>query len=1167
MLCASVMWLFLHASPPAAPIGGDHEESKAAEAYGQLSLSFEPGAERTGGKFDFTSAGRGWDLGVSSGGAELRLGSGNRSQRLGLGLIGAGPARAAGLEPLEGEVNRFIGNDPSKWRTHIPTYGRVRFEGVYPGIDVDWYGRQGKLEYDFRLAAGADPESISMRIRGADQLRLASNGDLLITASGETLRQRAPVAYQSLDGERQPVRSAYAIDGKTVSFDLGAYDHSRPLVIDPAVLIYSSYLGGSGNDTAHGITVDSEGAAYITGETNSVDFPLVNPEDNSPGGGDAYVTKVAPSGTELEYSTFFGGATGGEIGFGIDIDSSGNALIGGLTTSATDLPLVDAFDSSHAGGEDGFVAQLDSGGDDLLYSSYVGGTQRDHVRGIAYGTGGDFLATGFTESDAVTQGFPINGALAGYQSTFLGGPDDGFLIRLDPDQAIAADQLRYSTYLGGNNNDELFGVDADSSGNAYVTGVTSDSGVTDYPTTAGSAQPVHAGIQDTATSKVDTTVAGSAGGPTGNGGLVYSTFIGGSLFDGAQEISVASDGSAYLAGGTVSSNFPTTAGAVQTTQPGGGNDATLTVLNPAGSARAYSTYLGGATDIDTALGVAVDDDGDAYVAGRTASTDFPVTPGQSEQPGSIDPAPIEDTFLAKIHPAGGGFGDLVASTYLGGTGSDIPTSVAVDANHDAYVTGFTDSAGYWGFGGFDNNADTPNEVFIAKLGTAESIDGSPLNVSVTEAGRIQAAFDGEGFARFDAPSGLPRAGLTIDFVGPGIEGVFAAGGFGAADFHPINPSRLNVSGGTLTLTTVYRTSLTKELEITQTDTYVNGQTGFTTTYAIQNRMAGPVAYRSYVAADLVPGGEDIGVSDLDSASPRFLQGLSDPYQVGDGIQEADSWDAFQAGDYSAVAGAAGADDGPGLNNSVDTGTNDTSVAVQRDDRVASALSADDGNDNANSGDRETFSVRWEFDRVPPAIHGAKVVASNGGGAVLMRAPGQPNFTPLIDPRRIPLGTLIDARNGFVNLTSENGSGVDELGRFWEGLFEVQQGGGVADPLDARLSENLSCKGGKKGKKKKKGKKSAGPPASASASPSRHLWARAKGRFRTTGYRGSATVRGTEWRTEDRCAAGKRLTNFLSVDGLLEIDVFGKKGTVNKVLGPGKPFVAGKPKAKKKSKKK
>ncbi|HEX8558398.1 MAG TPA: SBBP repeat-containing protein, partial [Pyrinomonadaceae bacterium] len=571
---------------------------------------------------------------------------------------------AAGADELAGRVNHLVGSDPSRWRRDVPTYARVLYTSVYPGVDLVYYGNQRQLEYDFRIAPGADAGAVALRFDGADGVEVDARGDLLLDVGGATLRQQKPFAYQEVAGARREVEAAYALgeDGR-VGFRLGDYDRGLPLVIDP-VLVYSTYLGGSASDQANGVALDSAGNVYIAGFTASTDFPTANALQAANGGfQDAFVTKINPAGTALVYSTYFGGDAQEQVR-GFAVDAAGNAYLTGQTGS-TNFPTLNPVQGTKgATNEDAFLTKLNPAGNALIYSTYLGGGESSEFgQAVAVDSAGSAYITGVTFSDD----FPTANAI---QGTFGGGSVDAYLAKFTP----AGDALVYSTYLGGGANDSGFGVAVDSAGNAYVVGETES---TNFPTFS-PLQATNAGGRDAFVSKVKSD--GSA--------FIFSTYLGGSGdIDIAQAVAVDSAGLPVVVGQTNSANFPT-ANAFQGTNGGTiiTQDAFLTKLNAAGTALVYSTYFGGAGG-EIAFGVAVDSAGNPYIAGATASTNTLPTANavQCARGGG------SDAFVAKFNAnASAPF----YSTYLGGGENDQGRAVAIDSAGNAYVAGATFSANF-----------------------------------------------------------------------------------------------------------------------------------------------------------------------------------------------------------------------------------------------------------------------------------------------------------------------------------------------------------------------------------------------------------------------------------------------------------------------------------------
>ncbi len=605
-------------------------------------------------------------------------------------LVGANSAaKVAGLDEQAGKSNYFIGNDPRQWRTNVPNYSKVKYRDAYPGVDLVYYGNQRQLEYDFVVAPGADPRAITMEI-AADALQaqspknaplsITANGDLVVPVANSEVRFHKPVVYQprtskaSLGGQTASLASEDLIAGRwvmksrnRVGFELAAYDPQKPLVIDPQ-LSFSTYLGGSLDDNTYSIATDSSANVYVAGTTLSTDFPTQKPlQASNAGNDDAFITKLSPSGSTLVYSTYLGGdAT--DFAFSLAVDSSGNVHVAG-TTQSTDFPTTSgAFQTTCASCGDvlpsAFVSELNSTGSALLYSTFLGGTGDSRGYGIALDSSGNAYITGRTSSTD----FPTT---AGALQTVLNGAVNVFVSKLN----AAGSALVYSTFLGGSGSDQANGIALDSSGNAYVAG---SSNSTNFPTTVGAFQTTLRGTSNGIVSKLNST--GTA--------LVYSTYLGGNLADTAWGVRVDASGNLYVAGQTSSPNFPTTTGAFQTTCGGGcaSTDAFVSKLNSSGSALVYSTFVGGSSE-EEAFALAIDASGDAYVTGRTDSTDFPTTHGSFQTAFGG----VYDAFVTELNPTGSA---LVYSTYFGGNGSDAGLGITVDTAKNVYVTGRTYSSNF-----------------------------------------------------------------------------------------------------------------------------------------------------------------------------------------------------------------------------------------------------------------------------------------------------------------------------------------------------------------------------------------------------------------------------------------------------------------------------------------
>ena len=686
-------------------------------AYGRLPLRFESNVGQTDAAVDFIARGTGYALFLTAGGGAtfvLERGGSTAPGKvpcdphrafaarpsepsslpgcleppaptpseqavLRLTLPGAtSGTRGHGEDPLPGKVHYLTGSNPAAWRSNVATYERIRYAETYPGIDVVYYGNQSRLEYDFVVHPGADPEIIALQFDGADALDVDRNGNLVVSVGGARIVQQTPVIYQERAGVREEVTGGYTLrEDRRVGVTLGSYDVTRDVVIDP-VLVYSTFLGGTGFDRSFAIAVDATGAAYVAGFTSFGDFPTTS-------GAfypvvryyDAFVTKLSADGSSLAYSTYLGGSSFDEAG-AIAVDANGAAYVTGHTQSS-DFPTTSgAFDTALSGNSEAFVTKLSADGSSLAYSTGLGGSTIDDARGICVDPTGAAYVTGTTYSSD----FPTT---VGAVYTSLSGHSDAFVTKLSADGS----SLGFSTYLGGSRSgggtggggggdEHGRGIALDATGAAYVTGVTIS---IDFPTTRGAIDSALSGYYDAFVTKL------SADGTS----LSYSTFLGGDGEEAGQGIAVDALGAAYVTGYTLSSDFPTTRGAVDTAL-GGYSDAFVTKLSADGSSLAFSTYLGG-TASGGGWSIAVDTAGAPYVTGDSGS----------------------DAFVTKLSADGS---SLVFSTSLGGTANDAGSGIALDATGAAYVTGFTDSSDFpTTSGAFDETWNTGRDAFVAKIAT------------------------------------------------------------------------------------------------------------------------------------------------------------------------------------------------------------------------------------------------------------------------------------------------------------------------------------------------------------------------------------------------------------------------------------------------------------------
>ena len=655
--------------------------TQTVSRYLQLPLRFEANVGQTNPSVRFVSHGQGYTLFLTGNEAVLTLAQpvtglevapqppgrnpaqlpSPESAIVRLRLDGANPNPISRPEELlPTKSNYFFGNDPSKWRTNVPNFGKVLYRDVYPGIDLTYYGHQRQLEHDFIVRPGADPGLIAMSVSGPGSLTTNRQGDLILKLPHGQLRLLKPQIYQTINGRRHTIAGHYTLSaGKKVGFAVSRFNHSLPLVIDP-VLSYSTYLGGSGADVGRGIAVDTSGNIYVTGFTDSTNFPLARAEqDHAYGTHAAFITKMNADGSALIYSTYIAGGIDDQA-YAIAVDGSGAAYITGQTSSP-DFPVTaGSFQPAFAGGnDDAFVTKLAPDGSSLVYSTFLGGaaptpyrTAYDGGYGIAVGSDGSAYVAGYTFS----MDFPVKNAL---QATSAGGLK-GFLAKFTPDGA----GLTFSTYLGVSGDVAAYAIALDSAGNAYVTGGVAAS---DFPVVNGAQKTLRGGEDAFVTAlKAD----GSA--------FIYSTYLGGSANDEGRAIAVDTNGNAYVSGFTSSTNFPT-AKAFQSA-PQVLPTAFATRLSADGSTFAYSTYLGGSCQ-SYGYGIAVNTAGNAYLTGGTCSPDFPVkNPVQAHQAGNYD------SFVTEFSQDGT---NLLYSTFLGGAGADWGYAIATDSRGNVFVTGST----------------------------------------------------------------------------------------------------------------------------------------------------------------------------------------------------------------------------------------------------------------------------------------------------------------------------------------------------------------------------------------------------------------------------------------------------------------------------------------------
>ena len=710
-------------------------------SIGQIPLFFETNHGQSDSRVKFLSRGAGYGIFLMEDKAVLRL-TGQQNATVQVKLVGASSRpKVSGVDPV-GESNHFNGTDPLHWQTQVPTYLRVHYAGVYPGIDLTYYGNQRRLEYDFRIQPGARPERIQLRFDGLKGIEIGSNGELVLRTSAGEIRQPKPVVYQEHDGRRIAVDGEYTLlDRRTVGFRVGFYDSSKPLTIDP-VLVYSTYFGGSAADQLNAIAVDKAGNIYVTGQTSSTDIiSSGSVQATNHGLADGFVVKL-DAGMKPLYSTYFGG-NGNDEGHAIAVDDAGNAYVTGYTSSA-DFPVTSTgIQKTKSATQDGYLIKLSPAGDSLLYATYLGGNGDDRGMGVALDSKGGIYVTGLTGST----NFPVTNP---FQSTNGAGIDDVFVTKFGPSGSI-----QYSTYVGGLGHDQPYGITVDAAGSAYVAGITTSADAINnlkserpFPLVSAFQGHFGGGSDDAFLFKLA---------PEGNS-LVYSTFLGGSGTDIATRVAVNNDGMACVTGYTGSDVISTVPFPLQNALSSvlsGGYDAFVTCFAPDGQSLVFSTYYGGEGN-DSGTGIGFDAAGRIYVAGYSESILLNNVNSLQASTGGA-----RDGFVLGIDLSGP---MILFASYLGGSNTDAIVNMAVDSAGTMYLAGLTASTNFPLANALQGQNNGSSDSFIAKIVTNDIVSNSAFSLNTsggislqTSGARDSAVF---GYATADA-IGAPINGLVI----------------------------------------------------------------------------------------------------------------------------------------------------------------------------------------------------------------------------------------------------------------------------------------------------------------------------------------------------------------------------------------------------------------------
>ena len=729
---------------------GSSSHGQIESAFDKRPLTFEANQGQIGAQAKFVAHSKGYSAFLTVSGMVLSLrpstivrpqqmtqatptASSNQSLNttVQFNLLGANQnPTVVGEDQRPGRANYFFGRDPKRWHTNVPIYSRVRYKNVYPGIDLVYYGTHQRLEYDFEVSAGSDPNRIRFEIKGANQIELDAKGDLTVKCGDGELRFQSPAIYQESKGQRVKIDGQYVVTDSThVGFRVAQFDSGKPLIIDP-VLVYSTYLGGSGVEFATGIAVDSEGSVYVGGYSDSIDFPAVTIGSPSPGDTHVFVTKLDATGSNLIYSDYFGGSSTDDA-YALTLDSTNSAYITGNTESS-DFPVVNPYQGTYPGTPSAFLTKISPDGSSLLYSTYFGDNGSVSTA-VSVDLSGNIIIAGYTNATDL----PVANAYQSTVSANLGGVFGryGFLTKFSPDGST----LIYSTYFGGSSNvvlncggtpcwpepdSNISAMAMDNSGSVYLTGNTN---TYDFPVTSGAylgTDSIPLNGQVGFVSKFGS-----------SGSLQYSTYFYDSSGQMGNIYAVAVDGSgsAYIAGEAISDvTFPLTSTSIcdPAIYGEGCSDAFVTKFDPAGATLLYSTFLG-PNNYGQPAALKLDSNNDAYVLASSYSPSFSLV-NPIELWTNLDDLLVWEALVVEIDPTAT---SQLWSTYLGGSSGSIGFAMVLDSTANLFVTGWTSATDFpVTQTAFQNQyGGGLSDAFVLKIGpdSAPSVAFSPATLQYT----------------------------------------------------------------------------------------------------------------------------------------------------------------------------------------------------------------------------------------------------------------------------------------------------------------------------------------------------------------------------------------------------------------------------------------------------